>query len=1263
MNFFICSCCHSSISNDGHRDCSSTSVFRSRPSPTKAQIRKGSVMQCHRVTSPMKRMTYRLLMSTFVAWGVPCGFGVVMLRRTLSVLLILALTSITSSILDGVHAALVETKASIVYTAVVRGRVALPCNIIPPNRDDEVALVLWYKDNIPAPIFTIDARETRELESARQTAIEDLTKRAVFNMANKPAFLQLDPVTEADGGEYRCRVDFKRARSINTVINLRVIVPPGEPIIVTEEGKPLRGLIGPFNEGDPLTLACRADIGKPRPTLKWLQEGSVIDDSFSFDHVEERNNIVRNSLEIPKLTRAHLLAVLSCQAANNNITAPSQTSVTLDINLKPLDINIQPPEKTLSAGNTVELVCTSSGSRPPAVLSWWKGDEQVKATKEDFAKGGLSTSTSVFVLVPKADDDGKMIACRADNPAISGSALERSWTLDVHYKPRISLVLGANLRESDIQEGRDVYLECKIRANPRASEVTWELEGTELQTDKNKGIIVSSSSLVLQSIQRFQRGWYTCSASNREGATISNRLQLKVKYAPRCREQQRRVYGVDLHETTQIRCDLDADPDSEIEYTWAFNNSQGKRAELNPLNSTPHRSSRSILNYKPITEQDYGELLCYGSNAVGHQLVPCVYHIVAAGSPDPPENCTQVNATENGFTVECVWPDTAWNGGVTLAQLSFLAEVINEDTHVHVFNVTTEPGLLPPTIVIRDLEMAENNQAGFRVQIYARNHKGHRSNPVVMIAHVLNASKYQTHPPGRLGLVVIRPVIGVALGLVFTAVFVGLVGFTVIKCKRYQEEHKVSTQQQQQDQHKDNTKKKSVTQLKADASSVGGLGPLGNAGDLNCSDSLFDLNRAPDIIQQQPANTGHRGLAGDTMDLKQLGKIKSAEHPRQVISTNSPDFTTHEDGECGLFYTTSTGGLIGGGVKRGAASAHSTELSLTDPVVSPGYGGFSVGGAGDLSHESAAELLADTCGTLRRSGNGTSHNQHSNNTSSRAHRIPQSAVDLYATLRTQQRSQRKPGLLQLSNVEEICSLTNGSLGGAPRLLPGGGGGGGFGGVGHGVHSDPPPPPSNSSLLDQHFRHVKTGLTSGAIVSPTSHSRQISSYQQQQTQPHPEQHQQQLHHHSTLISAPPSSGAQAKSTPGSMSSVPGMTSMISPMISPSSVGIGVGLNGGINSSNSTVSSVTLALSSTTSGTDVVPPLSQQQPGDEISFLSTLQKRKRVAQQQHQSNNQTSTSLLQLQEDNAVSATAAAAAAAAAAAVGTVGTYNSSRESCV
>lgn len=41
--------------------------------------------------------------------------------------------------------------ASITYTAVIRGKVALPCNIEPPTAGDEVVLVLWYKVswNIP----------------------------------------------------------------------------------------------------------------------------------------------------------------------------------------------------------------------------------------------------------------------------------------------------------------------------------------------------------------------------------------------------------------------------------------------------------------------------------------------------------------------------------------------------------------------------------------------------------------------------------------------------------------------------------------------------------------------------------------------------------------------------------------------------------------------------------------------------------------------------------------------------------------------------------------------------------------------------------------------------------------------------------------------------------------------------------------------------------------------------------------------------------
>lgn len=47
------------------------------------------------------------------------------------------------------------------------------------------------KDDIPAPIFTLDARRGDNLERAPQSTLSDLGKRAYFNMANKPAFLQV----------------------------------------------------------------------------------------------------------------------------------------------------------------------------------------------------------------------------------------------------------------------------------------------------------------------------------------------------------------------------------------------------------------------------------------------------------------------------------------------------------------------------------------------------------------------------------------------------------------------------------------------------------------------------------------------------------------------------------------------------------------------------------------------------------------------------------------------------------------------------------------------------------------------------------------------------------------------------------------------------------------------------------------------------------------------------------------------------------------
>lgn len=66
-----------------------------------------------------------------------------------------------------------------------------------------------------------------------------------------------------------------------------------------------------------------------------------------------------------------------------------------------------------------------------------------------------------------------------------------------------------------------------------------------------------------------------------------------------------------------------------------------------------HSSAASTLSYTPVKELDFGTILCWAENVVGQQKEPCVFHLIAAGKPDVPYNCTIVNQTSESLEVEC----------------------------------------------------------------------------------------------------------------------------------------------------------------------------------------------------------------------------------------------------------------------------------------------------------------------------------------------------------------------------------------------------------------------------------------------------------------------------------------------------------------------------------------------------------------------------------------------------------------------------------
>ena len=115
---------------------------------------------------------------------------------------------------------------------------------------------------------------------------------------------------------------------------LSFLVPPEKPQIIDTNGESLPSLIGPYTEGDHLTLICEVEGGKPQPSLTWWRESVLLDDTYEQITTTNNNQLIRNQLIIQSLRRQDLMAVFTCQASNNNISLPSTATVTVDLNCK-----------------------------------------------------------------------------------------------------------------------------------------------------------------------------------------------------------------------------------------------------------------------------------------------------------------------------------------------------------------------------------------------------------------------------------------------------------------------------------------------------------------------------------------------------------------------------------------------------------------------------------------------------------------------------------------------------------------------------------------------------------------------------------------------------------------------------------------------------------------------------------------------------------------------------------------------------------------
>ncbi|XP_042228072.1 uncharacterized protein LOC121870347 isoform X2 [Homarus americanus] len=645
--------------------------------------------------------------------------------------------------------------------AMVQERARLPCDVTSTLANDRVVLILWYRGSAGTPIYSFDARG-RTIEKGKHWSDERLLgRRAYFKLlpgsswggSSAPgAHLELFPVQDRDEATYRCRVDFLLSPTKNTIVNFTVIIPPSKPEIYNESGLLVTGengasIIGPYNEGSPLILSCKVTGGRPVPTVQWL----VNEEVRPSEEVQEPGGVIKVTLVVQELSRTDLHAVFECRATNFNDSSPISSTVTLDMNFQPQNVTILSGTGSLSAGTDYELVCQAWGSRPAAIISWWKGGTTALKDAAMTTSPDSNVTTSILKYSADMTDSGKYLTCRAENQLIPQSAKEDGLKLNIFYKPVVTLQMGSNLDPETIKESDDVYFECHINANPDVQRVLWYHNGAPVEHRVTRGIILQNQTLVLQKITREAAGLYTCAAVNLEGEGESQPVNLRVMYKPYCRRHSKTIYGTALHEPASVTCEVEASP-GPVTFRWTFNNTS-EHLPI-PASAVTSQDFLSVASYAPKSHLDYGTLLCWAFNDIGEQSVPCAFAIIAAGPPDPPKNCSIANQTTDTIEVECV---AGFDGGLPQ---TFYMEVYDSTSGALHRNISSPE----PLFHLTDLRPG----LAFLMVTYAANSKG-RSDVAKLQTFTLKVAEKRT---------------GILIGVVLALILTALVVMVVMKMRR-----------------------------------------------------------------------------------------------------------------------------------------------------------------------------------------------------------------------------------------------------------------------------------------------------------------------------------------------------------------------------------------------------------------------------------------------------------------------------------------------
>lgn len=262
--------------------------------------------------------------------------------------------------------------------------------------------------------------------------------------------------------------------------------------------------------GGTVTLTCRV-AESDNSSLQW---SNTAQQTLYFG---EKRALRDNRIQLHRSTSTELsITIADVQLTDEGeytcsiFTMPVRTArATVTVLGVPGKPQISGFENAVPEGDKVTLTCTSTGSKPPASLRWYRGDEELEGRPnvvEPVLDDPTYNVSSELTLTVSSSDDNAFITCAVDHPSLAPGDKRSQQALRVLYSPKVRIQ-----PESDLpREGEKFSLRCLGDANPEPTSYIWEKKDGELPSlAKAEG-----AALLFSMLNKSDNGVYICHADN-----------------------------------------------------------------------------------------------------------------------------------------------------------------------------------------------------------------------------------------------------------------------------------------------------------------------------------------------------------------------------------------------------------------------------------------------------------------------------------------------------------------------------------------------------------------------------------------------------------------------------------------------------------------------------------------------------------------------------------------------------------------------------